>query len=412
MRYNKQVKEVPIYKRNTWIFYITQFLHSLMFTIPIWIVYYQGKISTVEISYLVTIQYASQMFLELPSGALADLIGRKNTNLVGWIIGAISFLLFPLATNFWHFLVLALMVGLTDSFRSGSEEALMYDSYKQAGKEHEFDKMFGNSDFIYQAGLIIATATGGLLYEKWVFLPYIMYGFCLGLASIFISFYKEPRIDSETFTLKNYLLQIKNGSREAFKDQHTTYLSLFYILVAGIGWSSTIYFNGFMMVEFITSDAMRGYLTAGMRLFNILAIRAFLQNDKLFNVKRRIIFFPVLMLIAYLPGFLLQDTWGIFFVQAAMVVTTARWILLAPMTNKAFSSKYRATAISFLSFAIGFVYIGLTWISGPIISLYGIKVMYSLLGVASLVAVVPISFKLLQAKKRLSLAESEVSSGS
>ncbi|GIK84146.1 MAG: hypothetical protein BroJett025_07680 [Patescibacteria group bacterium] len=379
-----------------WIFYITQFLHSLIFTIPIWIVYYQGKISTAEISYLVTIQYVAQMALELPSGALADLIGRRNTNLVGWVIGAVSFFLFPLATNFTHFLILALMVGINDSFRSGSEEALLYDSYKQAGKEHEFEKMYGNSDFIYQVGLIIATALGGLLYSKWVFLPYVLYGVCLSVGALLISLYKEPRIDSETFTLKNYLLQIKNGSKEAFKDQSTTYLSLFYILVAGIGWSSTLYFNGFMMTEFVTSDSLRGFLTAGMRLINILAIRSVLQNNKVFNLKRRILFFPIVMLIAYLPGFLLKDFWGVLFVQAAMVVTTARWILLAPLTNKAFSSKYRATAISFLSFAIGFVYILLTSISGTIISQFGITVMFSVLGIFTLLTVVPVTVKLLQ----------------
>ncbi|MCB9813142.1 MAG: MFS transporter [Pseudomonadales bacterium] len=393
------MKDLPVYKRNTWIFYITQFLHSLVFTIPIWIVYYQGKITVAEISYLVTIQYLSQMFLELPSGALADLIGRKNTNLVGWIIGAASFFLFPLATNFYHFLILALMVGLNDSFRSGSEEALLYDTYKQADKENEYDKVYGNGDLIYQVGLILATATGGLLFEQWVFLPYLLYGLSLFLGSICILFYKEPHIDSETFTLKNYVLQIKNGSKEAFKSQYTRYLSLFYIAVAGIAWSSTLYFNEFMMVEFIASDSLRGILTAGMRLINVLLIRLILQDTRIFSERSRILFFPVIMLIGYLPGIKLDGFWGIPFIQAAMIATTARWILLSPLTNKAFSSKYRATAISFLSLAIGFVYVVMTTISAPVISQFGIRTMYSLLGVFTVLSVVPLTYKLLTTDK-------------
>lgn len=392
---------LPIHKRNTWIHYITQFFHSLVFTIPIWIVYYQGKISVAEISYLVTIQYLAQMFLELPSGALADLIGRKNTNLVGWLVGAASFFLFPMATTFFHFIILALMVGLSDSFRSGSEEALLYDSFKQAQKENEYDKAYGNGNLIYQFGLIIATVLGGFLFEKWVFLPYLLYGLSLTIGSIFICLYIEPKIDSEKFTLRNYVFQIKNGSKEAFKNQYTNYLSLFYITVAGIAWSSTLYFNGYMMVEFISSDSLRGILSAGMRLINVLLIRFVLQDDRLFNEKKRILFFPIVMLIAYLPGFKLDGFWGIPFVQAAMIATTARWILLSPLTNEAFSSKYRATAISFLSLAIGVVYVIMTTISAPIISQFGVRTMYSLLGAFTLLAVVPVTYKLLITKKEV-----------
>jgi hypothetical protein len=68
------------------------------------------------------------------------------------------------------------------------------------------------------------------------------------------------------------------------------------------------------------------------------------------------------------------------------------------MTNKVFSSKYRATAISFLSLVIGFVYVGLTTTSAVIIPQFGIKTMYTLLGVTSLLLVVPTAYKLLQLK--------------
>lgn len=383
-------------KRNTSIWQITQFLHSLVFTIPIWIVYYQGKIELAEISYLVTIQYCAQMILEIPSGALADLIGRKNTNLIGWIIGSLSFLFFPLATSFWHFAFLAIMAGLFDSFRSGSEEALLYDSYKQENKEELFEKAYGVGNFVYQVGLITATALGGFLYERWVFLPFILYGISLAVGAVLICFYQEPKIDSQTVSLTNYLDQIKNGSKEVFKHEYAKYLSLFYIAVSGITWSGTLYFNEFMLVEFGFSDSARGVIAATMRLINVGILYAFLQNSKFFNEKKKIIFFPIALLVAFLPGVVLTGWWGVPFVQIAMIATTARWVLLAPMTNKVFSSKYRATAISFLSLMIGVVYVSLTTVSTVIIPQFGIQTMYSLLGIASLLLVVPTTIKLLQ----------------
>ena len=80
------------------------------------------------------------MILELPSGALADIIGRKYTNLIGFLLGSLAYLLLPFAFEFWHFLAFSFLVGLNDSFRSGSEEALLYDSYKQENKESLYIK--------------------------------------------------------------------------------------------------------------------------------------------------------------------------------------------------------------------------------------------------------------------------------
>ncbi len=161
------------------------------------------------------------------------------------------------------------------------------------------------------------------------------------------------------------------GSKEVFKDKYTKYLSIFYIFVGGISWACTLYFNEFMMVELGFSDTLRGILSALLRAINVVLIASLLKNDKLFNWKRSIIFFPVIMFISYFPGIWLKGFWGLPFIQGAMIVTTARWIILSPLTNAAFESEYRATAISFLSLLLGFVYIFLSTISGFIISFFG-----------------------------------------
>jgi len=390
---------VKISKRNTQIYYITQFFHSLIFTIPIWVVFYQARITPAQIAFLITFQYASQMIMELPSGALADLLGRRVTILIGFLVGSLGYLLVPFASSFWHFLVLWFFIGMSDSFRSGSEEALLYDSFKQDKRETAYSKVYGNGNIIYQVGLITATFLGGLIFEYAQHLPFFLLGLSMVIGAIVTVFYIEPIIDSETFTLSNYKKQIIIGAKEAFKTTYSKYLSLFYIFVGGIGWSSTLFFNAYIMVDLGFPDALRGYLTAAMRLINVVLITKLLTNAKLFNRKRTLIFFPLIMLFGYLPGIWLNGFWGLPFVQAVMIISTARWIILSPLTNEVFSSKYRATAISSLSMLIGVVYISLTSISGFVISNYGVKTMYSLLGVISLVTVVPLTYKLLTTDK-------------
>ena len=71
---------MSIAQRNTTVVTIAQFCNALIFTIPIWIVYYQGAGITIpQISFFVALQQIIQIVLELPTGALADIIGRKKT---------------------------------------------------------------------------------------------------------------------------------------------------------------------------------------------------------------------------------------------------------------------------------------------------------------------------------------------
>lgn len=383
-------------KRNTWVYYWTQFLHSLIFTAPIWIIYYQTRITVSQLAFLVTLQYIIQMILELPSGALADLVGRKWAIFCGYLLGALAYSLLPFAQVFWHFLVLIILMGAADSFRSGSEEALLYDTYKEHKNENGYDVINANGNIIYQFGLIISATVGGFMYDFRYYLPFILEGITLFTGSIAVVMYIEPHIDSEKFSLSNYMRQVRSGAAEAFRTEYSKYISLFYIFVGGIAWSSTLYFNEYLMIDLGFGNADRGYLTAGMRLVNVLIITKILKNTRLFSFRRTILFFPLMMLSAYLPGIILKGYAGLPFIQAAMIATTARWIILTPLTNAVFASKYRATAISFLSLLIGFVYIAMTAISGPIIAALGMKVMYSVLGLVTLFSVVPIAYKLLK----------------
>jgi len=385
--------------RNTKVYYITQFAHSLIFVIPIWIVYYQGYLTAIELSSLVMIQYAVQMIAELPSGALADILGRRVVIVISFLLGAISYLLLPFASVYLHFILLAVLGGTADSLRSGSEEAIVYDTYKERDS-HDFEKVFAKGNVIYQTGLVVGSLFGGLLYQIHFAVPFVLYGTSLLVGMIVSLFYIEPELDSEKFTLKNYALQIKNGIKEVFKDRLTTFTSLYYIAVGGITWTNALYFGSFFVVGLGFGDVERGFIQGGVRLVNALIFTFILSKIRL-SEKFKILLFPVVMAVAFLPGAFLGGWLGVPFFALAMFSTTARWVFLTPITNKTFSSKVRATAISVLSLLIGFVYIFVVGISGPIIERVGINGMYSVLGVMSVLIVVPLAVKLLKVKELL-----------
>lgn len=380
-----------ISKRNDTVFILSHFLSALIFTIPIWIVFYQQRITATQISLLVAIQYLSQLVFELPTGALADLIGRKWSVVAGFFIDVFVVWLILTSRGFDQILIAVLLGGLGDALVSGALEALVYDSHKQDGLEHTYSAVTARNSFWYQVALGISAITGGFLFVYWQHLPFIARAIASASAAMVALFFIEPAIDSMKFTLRNYVSQIYLGMREAFKSKQVALMSLYYIAVAGITWTNNMYFFDFMMVELGFPDAIRGTLMGGVRLFNVTVLAGILRNHHIFTRTRSIYFFPVMMILCFLPGIFFYGWWAIPLVAGTVMAGTGRWIILTRYTNELFESKYRATAISALSMIVGVIYVAITSLSGPIIASYGVRTMYTILGILTLVTVLPLS---------------------
>lgn len=388
-----------ISKRNTSVFYISQFLYALVFMIPIWIVYYQQKITISQISFLVAFQCISQLLFELPTGAFADIFGRKWTIVLSYFLWSISSLFIITATGFSGIFIGVLIGGLAEALLSGSQEALMYDSFKEDKKEDEYKKVMATNGMYFQIALAIATLSGGYLYIIWQPLPYIIYAITCLSAAIIATRFKEPYVERAHISFDTYLHQLVRGTKEAFKNQETTRMSLFYIAVASITWINNVYLFDFILVELGFPDVWRGIIGGSMRIFNILIIRFLLTNERLFTKNRSLLFFPIIMLICFLPGKWFQGWLALPFIAGAVMAGTARWIVLTKYTNELFESRYRATAISALSMIVGIFFSIITWSSGYIIENWGgVRTMYTILGVVTFCTVLPLSLRIISQK--------------
>ena len=136
-----------ISKRNDSIFIVSSFLSALIFTIPIWVVFYQHRINAVQISLLVSTQYASQLLFELPTGAFADLVGRKWSVVIGHALDIVVAMLIVTSRGFWQIFAAVIIAGLGDALISGALEALVYDSHKQDGMEKTYSKVTARPEF-------------------------------------------------------------------------------------------------------------------------------------------------------------------------------------------------------------------------------------------------------------------------
>ena len=96
--------------------------------------------------------------------------------------------------SFWYFALGFAIQALGNNFNSGSEEALIYDSLKYIGKEHEYMRIFGRRNVIIEVSQGIATVAGAVLAEYSYFWCYSACLIIALLAAIQVLFITEAPV--------------------------------------------------------------------------------------------------------------------------------------------------------------------------------------------------------------------------
>lgn len=165
---------------------------------PVIVVFYQENGLTMqEIFWLKSIYSVSVVIMEIPSGYLADVWGRKNTLLLGGILGACGFAMYSFSFDFWAFAAAEVILGIGSSFISGADSALLYDTLKESNKERDYIKQEGWITSSGNFSEAIAGIAGGLIATLSLRMPFY---FQFGIASIAIPaalFLREPKVHSQ-----------------------------------------------------------------------------------------------------------------------------------------------------------------------------------------------------------------------
>ncbi len=135
-----------------------------MLYMPIVIPFYEKNgLSMHSIMILQGIYSVSIVIMEIPSGYLADVIGRRKTLILGMILGAVGFGVYSFSFGFIGFLIAEVILGIGQSFVSGADSALLYDSLLEDGRAKEYTMYEGRITSLGNLAEAIAGIGGGLL---------------------------------------------------------------------------------------------------------------------------------------------------------------------------------------------------------------------------------------------------------
>jgi len=122
---------------------------------------------------------ATIVMAEVPSGVLADVIGRKRLLVFATItmvveVGLISFVPTSDPTLvFYVFLINRILSGLAEASASGAGEAMAYDALKDQGNPDDWGRVLEVLARFQSMGFIIAMSMGAALYD-----PHLMESLC------------------------------------------------------------------------------------------------------------------------------------------------------------------------------------------------------------------------------------------
>lgn len=354
------------YKKNIKYFMITSVFQWFFVVIGVWVLIWRSYLSWEEIALITSISLFVQLLLELPSGALADLWGRKNTVIFGRFLGVIGFTIFIFATNFWMFLLGNILYLSNWAFESGALSALLFDSMKENGVgEEEYQKVEADTFFWCTLGMAISSALGGYLYTLHHQLPYLATTLASIGALITAFGLEEPGIDSEKFTLKVYLKQNWEGFLHIFRNEKIRAISLFSVLINFVAYTGLWYLYEPRLAAGGFPASYLGLLVSGtylIRAFGTKLIPLVLKmGDK--NI-------PIILTLFQAFGsalsFIENKFGAVSSVYLRKMSDGIRSPILTRLENVELESRYRATSLSAISL-LGNILISL---AGPLIGYF------------------------------------------
>ena len=164
-----QAKSLPNVRR----FIAFRVLFNARFYYPVFtVLFLDFGLSLEQFAILNAAWAASIVLLEVPSGALADTIGRRNLVVIASALMVIEMLLLvfaPIGQSpwvFYLFLANRLLSGAAEAAASGADEALAYDSLKEKGLEDSWDAVLETQMRAQSVAFFIAMTVGAVMYDS------------------------------------------------------------------------------------------------------------------------------------------------------------------------------------------------------------------------------------------------------
>jgi MFS family permease len=129
---------------------------------------------------------AGMVLFEVPTGIVADTVGRRASYLLGTVTLTASTLLYVLLWQieapFWEWAIVSILLGLGFTFFSGAVEAWLVDALAATGFTGAMESVFGRGQVVGGAAMLTGSVAGGFIAQQTSLgVPFVLRGVVLML---------------------------------------------------------------------------------------------------------------------------------------------------------------------------------------------------------------------------------------
>ncbi len=379
-------------------------LSTLDLTRGLWMIYLMTRgFTLIELGILEGVFHMTSFTMEIPTGIVADLYGRKTSRLLGRF-----FFLISLGIMFWsHSFLLQLfgfvITAIGYNLESGAGEALLYDSMKEIGIESLYKKTAGRNNLILEIGGVLSFLIGGFIAVRlgytWVFIPSML--LCVFSIINANSFIEPSLVEHEQKRLRKMgwiraLIAQTRESLQVVKDRPKIafliiFSELIFMFLTILFFYLQTYWKGNGWNEFSI-----GLVLAAASVLSAISGLMGEAVEKKIGDRVILLFAPIILLIS-LWGIALTSHTQIFFILTGLI-DGMLYVAIQDYLNKMIPSERRATVLSFQSMTFSIFMMIFFPIVGFIGDQYGLK--YAFIGISITATVLFIVYILVTRKMR------------
>ncbi len=350
-------------RKNLKLLIVISCFSQAYFWLGTWIFYYLRFTDYAGIGIIETVFLTTGFVLEVPTGAIADLIGKKKTLALAQFVYAFGNFFLAGDQTFIHLIIGMFLLGVGGALSSGTFEALLFDSLKEDGGEKDYGKYLSTSQKYALITMSCASFLGGMMYKVNPVFPLIAVGISVTIAGVIALFLLEPHLDTYKFDLKEYLQQNLNGFRElSINVSWKKILPILLICSFTIVLTESIDLN--LALSFGLNETQLGWFYAIAPIVTAIGAHYYTRIQKLFGENKLALFIWLLFVVSIAISPKIGSLLGVTFILVRNIFYDMPGTISSEIINHNISSKNRATTISTFTFIEKVPYIATAFFIG------------------------------------------------
>lgn len=377
--------------RNILALYLVKLSKWFSLVMPIIVLFYEKHgLGLHDVFILKSVYSVAAVTLEIPSGYLADVWGRKKCLVSGCILFFIGYLVYSFTSSFTAFLGAELLLGIGQTLVNGADSALLYDTTVHYKRENEYLKYEGRITMIGNFAEAFAGIFGGLLAVYSLRFPFY--------AQACVAFIGIPA----AFALQEFNTKGKVQSPVAEIIRIIKY-SLFTnrqlccnIMYSGIIGAATLTMAWFVQPVLMYLETPTSWFGVIWTVLNLIVGVAALYSDKIehwLGMNKMNLLILVCIAGGYLALAYNLTYWGLAILALFYIVRGFATPVLKGYINQLTFSDMRATVLSIRNFVIRLMFAGAAPFVGWLNDMYSLKT--ALLASAGIIFIPGLIFLLL-----------------